>query len=257
MIRLPDHKRLNVPVTFPAVMSKSRDYDAIDLLFQSIFNYFYVLSKESKNIHNPKRCRVDLLPLLAEYYRYEYSDVKDINMEREIISTIPELHHNKGTVIGIENALALSRYDKSSGVTIPWFYTKETNTVIVIAFNGLKTYKMLELLKLVIPLGTKVVIKPGFFVKSSEELKMHSWTEINHGPLDFNKQYYVQPNNFWHTTWDSKEQLYHTYVDTQRELGNPNNTDPQNLGKDGATRIGGIEVANNAFTVSDKKGEEN
>lgn len=256
MIRLPDKSKLKVPITFPAVMSKSRDYDAIDLLFQNVFNYFYVLSKESKNIHNPKRCRVNLLPLLSEYYRYEYKDVKDIDMEREIIATVPELHHNKGTSVGIDNALALSRYDKTSGITIPWFYTKGTNTVTVISFKGLKTYKMLELLKLVIPLGTKVIIKPGFFVKASEELKMHSWTEINHGLLDPDKQYYVQPNNFWHTTWDPEKELYHTYVDAQRELGNPNNHDPQNLGKDGATRVGGTEIAGNEFIVPDEKGEE-
>ena len=244
MLRVPGQD-VYTPITFPAVLSKSRDYDAIELLFVTIFNYFYVLSYESKNVHNPKRCKTELLPLLAEYYRYQYTDVKDISMEREIIGTIPELHHNKGTTTGIENALALSKIDKTDSTTIPWFYTRETNTVTVIVFNGLETYKMYDLLKLVVPLGTKIILEPGFFVHSSEEIKMHSWTEINHGPLSPDKQYYVQPNNFWHTTWDPNEQLYHTYVDTQRELGNPNNNDPQGLGKNGATRVGGTEIAGN------------
>lgn len=71
MIRVPGHKQLNVPITFPAVLSKSRDYDAIEMLFVTLFNYFYILSKESKNVHNSHRCRADLLPLLAQFYRYE------------------------------------------------------------------------------------------------------------------------------------------------------------------------------------------
>nr|CAI9751278.1 hypothetical protein DGKKSRWO_DGKKSRWO_CDS_0018 [uncultured phage]CAI9752132.1 hypothetical protein CVNMHQAP_CVNMHQAP_CDS_0018 [uncultured phage] len=251
MIRVPGQK-LNAPVTFPAVLSKSRDYNAIELLLQTLFNYFYVLSEESRNIHNPRRCNVNLLPLLAQYYRYEYTDVQSVAMEREIMASVPELHHNKGTVIGVDNALALSKIDKENEVSIPWFYTKETNTITVIALDNIKTYKMLELLNLVIPLGTKVVLKPGFFVKSSEEVRMHSWTEINVGALSPDKQYYIQPNNFWHTTWDQDKQLYHTYVDTQWALGDPTNTDPQGLGKNGATRVGGTEVASNDFPVSEE-----
>ena len=83
-----------INITFPAVMSKSRDYDAIEVLLQSVFNYFYTESIESKNVHNPYRCDVDLLPLLADFYRYSYTDVMDVDKEREIIASVPNLHHN-------------------------------------------------------------------------------------------------------------------------------------------------------------------
>lgn len=222
MIRMPYQKQLKVPITFPAILSKSRDYNSIELLLYTVFNYFYELSEESKNIHNPKRCDVDLLPLLADYYRYQYTDVKDINLERQIISAVPELHHNKATTIGIDNALALSKVDKSSNISIPWFYDSDTNTVSVVIFKGLKTYKLLDLLKLVLPLGTKVLLKSGQLIQSSEEIKLHSWTEVNYGPLKPNKQWYVTPNNTWLTTWNPDEKSYHTYIDYQYHIGDDN-----------------------------------
>lgn len=239
MLRIPGQK-LNTPCTFPAVMSKSRDYNLIEILFQTLANYFYILSYESKNIHNPKRCPTSFLPLLADYYRYQYTDVENIELERQIISAIPELHHNKGTVKGIENALALSKVDKDKYNTIPWFYDKSTNTVTVIITKGMKTYKMYELLKLVLPLGTKLVFQPGFSFKSSEELKMHSWTEVNVGLLDPDKQWYVTKNNTWKTEWDPEEKLYHTYVDEQAHYD--------------VSRVGNIEVAdyNSVVNASDK-----
>lgn len=255
MIRMPYLKKLNVPVTFPAVLSKSRDWNAIEILLQSVFNYFYTQSVESKNVHNPYRCDVDLLPILADYYRYSYTDVDDVEKEREIIATVPELHHNKGTKVGIDNALALSLIDKNSGITIPWFYDRETNIVTVIIFSGMQTYKMLELLKLVIPLGTRVICKPGFLVRSSEEIKLHSWVRIECGPLDPDKQYYVQPNNFWKVEWDPEKELYHTFVDASAELSNPNNHDPQGIGLDGGARYGNMEVAGNETKGPGGKGE--
>lgn len=241
MIRIPGLK-FDTPVTFPAVLSKSRDYNAVEYLFQTIFNYFYVLSKESRNIHNPRRCRAEILPLLADYYRYEYTDVKDVNMEREIIATVPYLHHNKGTTVGINNALSLSKTDKINAVSIPWFYDEETNTITVIIFEGLETYKMYELLQLVIPLGTKVIFKPGISIRASEEVRMHSWTEVNFGTLDPDKQWYVTKNNVWKTEWNPEDQLYHTYVDEQYKLD--------------AARTGNIEVASNDTTVPDDTNSE-
>lgn len=228
MIRIPGQK-LNTPMTFPAVLSKSRDYNAIEMLFVTIFNYFYTLSVESKNVHNPKRCNAQLLPLLADYFRYEYTNVESIDAEREIIGTVSELHHNKGTAVGVNNALALSKVDKTDGVSIPWFYDKETNQVTVIVFDGLKTYKMLELLALVIPLGTKLVLKPGHNIKASEEVQFHSWVEVNFGPLNPTKQWYITENNKWKTVWDPNDKLYHTYVDEQAHLD--------------ASRVGNMEIA--------------
>lgn len=230
MIRLPGQDKLKVPVTFPAVMSKSRDYNAIEILLQSVFNYFYTESVESKNIHNPYRCKADLLPMLADYARYSYTDVKDVDKEREIIATVSELHHNKGTSTGINNALALSIVDKTTGITIPWFYDRQTNIITIILFEKLETYKMMELLTLVVPLGVKVICKPGFLVKSSEELKVYSWIEINFGYLDPDKQWYISPNNTFKVEWDEEKQLYHTYIDEQY--------------KHDATRIGNIEITN-------------
>ena len=131
MLRVPGYNKLTVPITFPIPLTKSRDYNAINLLFVTIFNYFYVLAKESKNIHNPKRCNVNLLPLLAQFYRYEYTDVKNVAFEREIIGTVPNLHHWKGTETGVNNALALSKIDKTDGMSIPWFYDPESNIVVV------------------------------------------------------------------------------------------------------------------------------
>ena len=66
MIRIPGQK-LNTPLTFPAVLSKSRDYDFIEILLASIINFFYVQAEESKKLHNPHRCEEDLLPILADY----------------------------------------------------------------------------------------------------------------------------------------------------------------------------------------------
>lgn len=245
MIRMPYQKKLKLPITFPAVLSKSRDYNAIEILLYSVFYYFYTLSVEGKNVHNPYRCSADLLPMLADYYRYSFTNVENVDKEREIIATVPELHHNKGTSPGIDNALELSKLDKTNYFKIPWFYDKESNIITVILSKNIKTYKVLELLNLVVPLGVKIIFKPGYFIQAIEEIKMHSWTQINYGDLDPNKQYYVQPNNFWHTEWDETKQAYSTYVDEQWALGNPNNHDPQGLGKDGATRIGGTEVAGN------------
>lgn len=238
MLRLPGQK-LNTSCTFPAVMSKSRDYNLIEILLQNLANYFYVLSYESKNIHNPKRCNASLLSLLSDYYRYQYTDVKDIKMERKIIPVIPELHHNKGTTKGIENALALSKVDNDRYDTIPWFYDRKTNIVTIIVKQGLKTYKMYELLKLVLPLGTKVIFKPGFSFKSSEEIKLHSWVEVNFGDLDPDKQWYVTENNVWKTEWDPDEKLYHTYVDEQVHYD--------------VSRVGNIETAKTSTVVEEEE----
>lgn len=265
MIKLPGQK-LNTPVTFPVVLSRSRDYNAVEVLLQTVFNYFYTLSKESKNIHNPRRCKVELLPLLADYYRYQYTDVKDVSLEREIIATVPELHHNKGTNTGINNALALSKVDKTDQVVIPWFYSKENNTITVIILVGIETYKLMDLLKLVVPLGTRVITIPGKFIKASEEVKMHSWTEVHFGALDPDKQWYVTKNNTWHTVWDETKQLYHTYVDYQRNIGDNdmkiNVIDPATgdvvtgtSENTAGTRVGNIEIAKNGTEITTEKGE--
>lgn len=250
MIRMPYQKQLKVPVTFPAILSKSRDYNMIEYLLFAVFNFFYTKSVESKNIHNPDRCDEDLLPLLADFYRYSYTDVGNISLEREILGTIPELHHNKGTVIGIDNALELSKVDKTSEIHIPWFYDRDRNVVTIILSKDVKTYKMLELLKLVIPLGTKTTVKPGYFIQSHEEIKMHSWTEINVGDLDPKKQYYVVKNNYWHTTWDPEKQLYHTYIDEQYALSNP-----EREFNEASTRLGNAEVASNDIPGPGGQGE--
>lgn len=246
MIRIPGQSK-TTPVTFPAVLSKSRDYNAIEYLFVTIFNYFYTLSVESRNIHNPLRCDAELLPLLAEFYRYEYTDVESVAMEREILSAVPNLHHNKGTVVGIDNALALSKIDKTNNMQIPWFYDKENNLITVVIFDNLKTYKIEKLLALVIPLGTKVVLEPGHSVKSSEEVQMHSWVEVNFGEISPEKAWYVTPNNTWKTVWDPETELYHTYVDYSRNIGNDNMklaTGEISNGTAG-TRVGNTEIAKN------------
>ena len=247
MLRMPYQKQLKVPVTFPAVLSKSRDYNLIEILCYTIFNYFYTLSKESKNIHNPYRCSTDLLPLLADYYRYQYTDVESVELEREIIATVPELHHNKGCTVGIDNALALSKVDKTNEIRIPWFYDKMTNTVYVVLSSNIKTYKLNELLKLVVPIGTKVIINAGYFVESADEVNLHSWTEVNAGPLSQDKQYCIVPNKYWNTVWNKDTQKYSVYVDEQGSLGNPNNT----LEK-ASSRIGNTEVANNTLSEDNK-----
>lgn len=240
MLRMPYNRQLKLPITFPTPLSKTRDYNAIEYLFFTIFYFFYTESVESKNLHNPFRCSAELLPMLADYYRYSYTDVKNVELEREIIATVPELHHNKGTVIGINNALELSKIDKTNEIRIPWFYDKTTNIITVVLNKDVKIYKIRELLRLVVPLGTKVIIKPGYFVQAAEEIQMHSWTEINVGPLDPKKQYYVVKNNYWHTTWDPEKQLYHTYIDEQWAMSNPENTFDE-----ASTRIGNAEVAGN------------
>lgn len=257
MIRMPYQKQLELPITFPAVLSKS-DYRSIEYLLYTIFYYFYTESVESKNLHNPQRCKADLLPMLADMYRYQYTDVKDITLERNIMSTIPELHHNRGTVIGIDNALALCKIDKTLDFRIPWFYQREENIITVIVSEDMKTYKMMELLKLVIPLGTKIILKPGYFVNAKEEIKMHSWTAVQHGELDPNKAYYVTKNNYWRTEWDPTKECYTTYVDAQWELSNPENKDPQGLGGEdtGATRISMSEVAGNDVQGPGGQGED-
>lgn len=241
---MPYQKQLKVPVTFPAVLSKSRDYNAIEYLLYTIFNYFYTQSIESRNIHNPYRCNAKLLPMLADYYRYSYTDVENIELERDIIATIPQLHHYKGTKLGIDNAVELSKVDKTAEIKIPWFYQRELNKVTVIVSKDVKTYKLLELLKLVLPLGTKVVLKPGYFIQNTEEIKLHSWVEYNVGPLDPMKQYYIVKNNYWHTIWNPDEQLYHTYVDEQYAMSNPELTF-----EEASTRVGNAEVASNSTSL--------
>lgn len=275
MLRMPDNKdKQNMYIDFPVPLSKSRDYNAIEILFYTVFNYFYVLSKESKNVHNPFRCNVKLLPLLADYYRYEYTDVQDVDFEREIIATVPNLHHNKGTSTGIDNAIRLSIYNKKDPTFLPWFYVNKNgeNIIQVIVYNNFKTYKLYELLKLVTPLGTKIEFIAGRYIQISEEVNMHSWTKINFGALTPDKAHYVQPNNYWHTEWDSKTQAYSVYVDEQWELGNPENAYPEQDGieiKDngeivydsenkqynisGATRINEMNVASNEEEYQDNK----
>lgn len=247
MIRMPYQAKepLQIPMTFPLPLSRSRDYNGVELLLYTVFLYFYACAKESKNMHNPMRCPTMLLPALAEYYRYAYKDVKDVQMEREIIASTPLLHHEKGTATGVESALSLCKVNQTEDMTIPWFYQRETNTIFVIVGRKTRTYKMLELLRLVVPLGTKIIFKPGHFIHATEEVKMHSWAQVNHGPLDPHKQYYVQPNNYWHTVWDPNAQLYRTYLDEQWALGNPNNVHPQGKDKNGGGRVGGMEVAGN------------
>lgn len=251
MIRMPYQKQLKVPITLPAILSKSRDYNTVvEYLMHTIFNFFYTESVESKNIHNPHRCKAELLPMLADYYRYSYTDVENIELERDIIATVPELHHNKGSVTGINNALELSKVDKTSEIRIPWFYQRETNTIIVVLAKNVQVYKIRELLKLVVPLGTKVIIKPGYFVQAAEEVQMHSWTEYHVGPLDPKKQYYVVKNNYWHTVWNPEEQLYHTYIDEQWARSNP-----ELSFEEASTRIGDAEVAGNEIQGPGGQGE--
>lgn len=238
MIRMPYQRDgLKTPITLPAVMSKSRDYNMIEYLMHQVFDFFYDESVESKNVHNPYRCDTKLLPLLADFYRYSYSTVDyttdailNNDMEREIISSVPYLHHNKGSSTGIDNALALSIINKADGVVIPWFYDKPKNLVTVIILDGVETYKMMELLKLVIPIGTRVTCKPGFLIKSSEEVQIHSWVEIKNPYLDPDKQWYVQPNNTWMADWDRENQLWHVFVQERADLD--------------TARYGAIEVTN-------------
>lgn len=65
-------------------------------------------------------------------------------------------------------------------------------------------------------------------------------------PLDPKKQYYVVKNNYWHTVWNAETQLYHTYVDEQWAMSNP-----ELDFKEASTRIGNAEIASNKTTYSE------
>lgn len=221
MLRMPYQKVNKIPVTFPDIISRSRDWNIIEILLYTIFYYFYNESIEIKNQHNPYRCKVELLPLLADYYRYSFTDVEDIDLEREIIANVPQLHHYKGTSTGIDNALALAKVNKENKVRIPWHYDKDKNEITVILFTNLEVYKLQELLKLVVPLGTKVVIKPGYYKNVQEEIQMHSYTEYNKN---------VKPDNYYAITQGERNTefisgFYRDYVKEQKGYGNPEQDD--------------------------------
>lgn len=240
MIRIPGNK-LNTPTTFPSVMSKSRDYNSIDILFQTLFSYFYTRSLESKNVHNPLRCDVNLLPMLADYFRYEYTDTQNIELERQIIAAVPYLHHYKGTATGIQNALNLSKVDKSTSVNVPWYYNND-NTITVLLYDNVETYKLMKLLKLVLPLGTKVIFRVGFGINASEEIQLATSAEINpYGVEDNqNKVWNVTPNE---TGKDINADTYSEYVSEQVHLD--------------ATRIGNTEVYKEVADTGEAEEETN
>lgn len=211
----------------PTEFKKSRDYQLFLILINIILGNIKADTEDLTHLFNVSRCPDSSLPFLGDYKGWEWDDKDPVENERKIIGAIPELLHNRGSNIGINNAISVasSLIGSDHFIQFYWSYDREENVITVYLYNGIHLPKIHDLIEVVRPFGTKVVYEIASIVKNNNAIEFRSFAYPSIRDIDPLLDYLVSPNNNPDISivWDPTEELYEDFVN--RVKGKPKASD--------------------------------
>ena len=153
----------NVPPTY---VEQSRDFQLFCRLYDTIFNGVRFDIESIPNIIDPMKISDNLLSLYATKVGFYTNNDIDNNVLRYILSAFPIAIRNKGTKLGIEQAVAaiLKAENSTDRVEINiWRYNDSDFDYSIDILTPIEIYNktaLKEFLKYIIPAGFKYRIQP-------------------------------------------------------------------------------------------------
>ena len=218
----------------PTEFKKSRDYQLFLLIMNIIFSNVKADTEDLSHLYNVNRCPDSILPLLGDFKGWEWDDKDTVENERKIIGAIPELLHNRGSNIGINNAVnvASSLIDSEYFIQFYWSYDRENNVITVYLYDDIHLPKIHDLIEVVRPFGTKVIYEIASIIKNNNAIEFRSFAYPSIRDIDPLLDYLVAPNNNPDISivWDPTKELYEDFVN--RVKGKPKAPDWGHDGKE-------------------------
>ena len=218
----------------PTEFKKSRDYQLFLVIINIILGNIKADTDDLTHLFSVDRCPDSILPLLGDYKGWEWDPNDEVENERKIIGAIPELLHNRGSNIGINNAinLASSLIDSDHFIQFYWSYDREKNVITVYLYNDIHLPKIHDLIEVVRPFGAKVVYEIASIVKNNNAVEFRDFAYPSIRDIDPLLDYLVAPNNNPDISivWDPTKELYEDFVN--RVKGKPKAPDWGHDGKE-------------------------
>lgn len=232
----------------PQIYKNSRDYKALLTLLDIILNLSKHEIDNIKDLYDPMKCPVQLLPYLAEMVGYKYNNKDSVRENRIIIANFAKLIHYRGSETGIKLAAALSLNSAGKEEEIQdlsflqVIYNRETATIQI--FYPREQTKVRNLIDYVRPVGmsTSLVGAMGFYatdqvgVTTDVDIKVRPFekgknnvdnsvgrSEVNMGALSATKGAGSVTGGVWEelldneVTWEDLEEREVTWEDFEED----------------------------------------
>lgn len=167
----------------PYFYRNSRDYKAILNIFDLILN---AIKTDIDNIvenFDPYKCNKRLLELLASYVGYDYDIGESYDANRLIIDNYITMIRNRGNILGIKMAAALSfnaEEDLEKVEELDMFsvdYIKSDNKIAIYVYYPVYLDNIRNLLERVRPAGVGLEIVPAYDIRANEAIEVHDYIE--------------------------------------------------------------------------------
>ena len=175
----------------PQVYSNSRDYKALLTLLDIVLNLSKYEIDNIKDLYDPMKCPVKLLPYLAEMVGYEYNNKDSVRENRVIISNFARLIHYRGSELGIKMAAALSlnsagKEDELEGLEfLQVIYDRENGTIQI--FYPDKQSKVRNLMDYVRPVGMSTTMVGAMGFHATEQVGVTTEIDVKVRPFETGK----------------------------------------------------------------------
>lgn len=175
----------------PQVYSNSRDYKALLTLLDIVLNLSKYEIDNIKDLYDPMKCPVKLLPYLAEMVGYEYNNKDSVRENRVIISNFARLIHYRGSELGIKMAAALSlnsagKEDELEGLEfLQVIYDRENGTIQI--FYPDEQSKVRNLMDYVRPVGMSTTMIGAMGFHATEQVGVTTEIDVKVRPFEMGK----------------------------------------------------------------------
>lgn len=184
----------------PYFYRNSRDYQSILALFDLIINVTKINIDTLIDNLDPNKCNYLLLELLASFVGYDYDHKESYDANRLIINNYINMIRNRGNVVGLKTAAALSfnaKDDEDRVEQLDMFsvrYLKDERKIAIYIYVPTYLNKIRDLIERVRPAGIPLELIPAYNLKVNETLEVHDYFDPKQEPYNVTRrsvgQYY-------------------------------------------------------------------
>ena len=175
----------------PQVYKNSRDFKALLTLLDIVLNLSKYEIDNIKDLYDPMKCPVQLLPYLAEMVGYKYNNKDSVRENRIIIANFAKLIHYRGSETGIKLAAALSLNSAGKEEEIQdlsflqVIYNRENATIQI--FYPREHTKVRNLIDYVRPVGMSTSLIGAMGLYATEQVGVTTDVDIKVRPFEKGK----------------------------------------------------------------------
>lgn len=166
----------------PWVLRQSRDFQSFCKLFDLLVNNFKTSADYWTSLIDFDSCPDRLLPLLASYVGYNYDYTESYDSNRTIIKHFPNMIRNRGSLLGMSIATALSvntlgTADKIEALNMFRIESvTEGNKIKIYIFFPSKLNKIRDLLELTRPAGCGLELVAADLIATVDGIEISVFT---------------------------------------------------------------------------------